>query len=392
MAVQELFDLARIDVLAAANHHVLQATDDVDVALVVHRGQIPGVHPAGGIDGVAGFFVVIPVAAHDRIAPGAEFAGGAAWHDTPLRIDDLHFNVRLHAAYGGHPPFKGVIDRALCGDRRRLGHAVSDGHLMHVHLRLHALHHFDRARRSGHDPGAQTRKVELRKLRMIQFGNEHRGHAVQARAALSLDGLQHAQRIEGIGRIHHGRAMRHASQVAHHHAEAVVKRHRNAQPVLFREPDRLGHIKAVVQDVLVRERGALRKTGGTRGELDIDRVVELQAAHQFGQLCLLRRPAARADVIKVQHARCARHTQPDHAAQMGQRLGLQCTRCAVRELGRQIVHDGQVIARLERRRQHQCFALDFVECVFQLGTPIRRVDVHQDQTGLGGGELSQRPL
>ena len=37
--VEELLDLARVDVLAAADDHVLDAADDVDVALVVHRSR-----------------------------------------------------------------------------------------------------------------------------------------------------------------------------------------------------------------------------------------------------------------------------------------------------------------------------------------------------------------
>ena len=36
--VEKLFDLARIDVLAASNDHVLQAPHDIDVALLVHGG------------------------------------------------------------------------------------------------------------------------------------------------------------------------------------------------------------------------------------------------------------------------------------------------------------------------------------------------------------------
>jgi hypothetical protein len=46
MAVEEFLDLARIDVLAAADHHVLDAADDVAIALGVDGGEIAGVHPA----------------------------------------------------------------------------------------------------------------------------------------------------------------------------------------------------------------------------------------------------------------------------------------------------------------------------------------------------------
>jgi hypothetical protein len=68
----------------------------------------------------------------------------------------------------------------------------------------------------------------------------------------------------------------------------VIKRHRRAQPVFRGQLDRLADEKAVVQDVAMRERCALRKAGGARGELDIDRVVELQAACELGKLRVLR--------------------------------------------------------------------------------------------------------
>ena len=60
------------------------------------------------------------------------------------------------------------------------------------------------------------------------------------------------------------------SQVAHHHAEAVTEWHRNAQAIGGREPEPLGHEVAVVQDVVVAERGALGVPGGARGELDFE--------------------------------------------------------------------------------------------------------------------------
>ena len=53
VAQQVLLDLARIDVLAAADQHVLDAADDVAVALGVDRREVAGVHPAGGVDRLA---------------------------------------------------------------------------------------------------------------------------------------------------------------------------------------------------------------------------------------------------------------------------------------------------------------------------------------------------
>src|SRR4051812_19479857 len=45
MGVEELLDLARVDVLAAADDHVLDAAGDLHVAVLVHDGEVSGVHP-----------------------------------------------------------------------------------------------------------------------------------------------------------------------------------------------------------------------------------------------------------------------------------------------------------------------------------------------------------
>src|ERR1700733_9455979 len=54
MPEQKLFDLARINVLAAADHHVLDAADNVAIAVLVQSGEIAGMHPAGAVDRLGG--------------------------------------------------------------------------------------------------------------------------------------------------------------------------------------------------------------------------------------------------------------------------------------------------------------------------------------------------
>src|SRR2546430_199820 len=51
MPVEEFLHLARIDVVAAADDHVLDAAHDVQIPVLVHRCEIAGVHPARGVDG-----------------------------------------------------------------------------------------------------------------------------------------------------------------------------------------------------------------------------------------------------------------------------------------------------------------------------------------------------
>ena len=76
--VEELLDLARVDVLAAADHEVLDPADDVEVAVAVHGGQVAGVHPPRAVEDVSSLLRLVPVADHHRVAAGAQLTGLAA--------------------------------------------------------------------------------------------------------------------------------------------------------------------------------------------------------------------------------------------------------------------------------------------------------------------------
>ena len=81
-------------------------------------------------------------------------------------------------------------------------------------------------------PVRSDERSNSREARMVELGDEHRRHAVQRGAALGLDGLQHRQRVEGLARDRPCSApWVGAGQVAEHHAEAVVERHRDADAV-----------------------------------------------------------------------------------------------------------------------------------------------------------------
>ena len=349
-------------------------------------------HPAASVDRLLRLGLVVPVAEHHRVAAGAQFARLAARHDAALVVDDLHLQMRLDAAHRGHAPIERVVGAALEAHRRGLGHAVGDGHFRHVHLADHPLHDLDRARAAGHDAGAQAGEVELGKARMVERGDEHGGHAVEGGAVLLRHRLQHRQRLEGLGRIDHGGAVGEAAEVAHHHAEAVVQRHRNAQAVARHELDRLADEEAVVEDVVVRQGRALGVAGGAGGELDVDRVVELQLLGQHGERGQLLAGRRAQQLIEVEHAGRFVRAHADHHFERRQAVAAQQTGLAVAELGREVGDHLEVVAGLERRRQHQRTAADLVERVFEFGAAIGGVDIHQNQAGLGGGELGQRPL
>ena len=70
-------------------------------------------------------------------------------------------------------------------------------------------------------------------------------------------------------------------EVAHHHTETVIKRHRDTQPVPFGELHGLAYKIAVVEYIEMGQGCALGRPGGAAGELDIDRVIGLQRGGQF---------------------------------------------------------------------------------------------------------------
>ena len=220
----------------------------------------------------------------------------------PLRIDDLDFKMRLDAAYRRDAAPQRIVSRALEAHRARLGHAVGDGDFVQVHLVDRAFHHFDRARRAGHDAGAQRGQIEAPELRMIELRDEHGRHAVQRGAAFLGHGFERHQRIEAFARKHHAGAVRQRRKIAQHHAEAVIERHRDAQPVLRREPHRLADEEAVVEDIVMRQRRAFGKAGRARSELDVDRLVELQNRRQLLKPPGLGCAAAAENVGKMQAA------------------------------------------------------------------------------------------
>jgi len=75
-----------------------------------------------------------------------------------------------------------------------------------------------------------------------------------------------------------------ATEIADHHAKAMIERYRNAYSVALGEFHCLAKAEPVVQDVVMAECGALWKPGRAAGELDIDRIIELQQTGECGEL------------------------------------------------------------------------------------------------------------
>ena len=151
------------------------------------------------------------------------------------RVGDADLDVRVGPPDRRRLVLERVAAQRLRRHRRRLGHAVTDGHVDHVHAVDALLHHLDRARRPGHHAGAQARQVELGEARWPSSAMNIVGtpySAVQRSACTASSTVRGSNASFGITIVAPWRG---AAEVAHHHAEAVVEGHRDAQPVGGRE-------------------------------------------------------------------------------------------------------------------------------------------------------------
>ena len=149
----------------------------------------------------------------------------------------------------------GVVGRGHVIDGAGLGLAVGYEHILHVHFAYHPLHDLHRAGGTRHDPGAQTAEIVVVEIGEVEFGNEHGGDAMQCRTALLRHSRQRRRRVKGLARKYRGRTVGDARQVTHHHAEAVVQGHRNAQSVVLRQAHAIADELAVVEDIEMGESG-----------------------------------------------------------------------------------------------------------------------------------------
>ena len=142
----------------------------------------------------------------------------------------------------------------------------------------------------------------------------------------------------------------------------------------------------------MRQRHALGRAGGAAGELDVDRIVELQRLAQRRDLFAMARSAHLRHVLEGEGAGCLRPADLNDRAQMRQPFRLQVARLRARQFRQQRVEHLHVFAGLEFGGGDQRGTADLAEREFQFAEPIGRIDGDEDQAGAGGGELRQRPF
>ena len=72
-------------------------------------------------------------------------------------------------------------------------------------------------------------------------------------------------------------------QIRHHHAKAVIKRNRDAQPVFRTKVHDLARKVAIIENVVMRQQNRFWKAGGSRGKLDVNRIIGIKRGVAGGE-------------------------------------------------------------------------------------------------------------
>ena len=276
---------------------------------------------------------------------------------------------------------EGVVGAGLRRDRRGLGHAVADRHLLDSGVDQ-LRHHRRRARRAGHDAGAHAADVVPTRgftpgavlgIQQRPLGDEHRRHTVERGAPLLGHRAKGQGGVETRSGDDHAGPVRGRREVSHHHPEAVVEGHRDADQVRLRVVAELADEVAVVEDVVVREGRALGEPRRPRGVLDVDRIVPVEPGGDRGQ-------SLGADLLGTVEQVLPRLLPDDDDV------------LEARALGASGLHHRRIVRALERLGDDHHRDARLAHDEGDLVRPVCRVDVDQDRTHLRRGELGEHPL
>ncbi len=259
MARDHVLHLDRVDVLAAADDHVLQPVGDVDEARLVHEAGVARPHPAVS-QRLCGLFGTVPVADHHVVAAADDLAQRAPRDLVPLGIDHLDLVAvaglahRLHLLRVCARP---VVLGGQEGMRAHLGHAealdeidLGEGRARYVvgaqrHRRAAIAQDLQPAgggrlgmagqavddRRHREDVGDAPALDQVEHHVLVQAADEHMGAADHGgHEGADVGQVEHRRGVQVDDRLvdleRHGQVDRHSAQrpVGQHHPLGQARR------------------------------------------------------------------------------------------------------------------------------------------------------------------------
>ena len=330
--IQELLDLAWVDVLTTADNHILDTTGNAVESLLVLHAQVARVQIAVLVYHLGRGCGVLVVTLHHVESLAAHLAlhaYGALL--ARLGVEHLHVYKRIVATHGLASLLEGVVQAGLRHTRRTLGESIHAGD-GHIHLLAHLLHQLYRAQTSGHDTRTQTGQVEHIEHRVVQLGYKHRGHTIEGCTALFGHRCQHHQRVEFLDH-HLGTSVCQAVHSGQHHAEAVEQRHAHAELVVLCKSHVLACKVSVVGYTVVSQHHALGESGCSAGVLHVAHVVAGHLGLHLVQGVVFHVLSQQQQLGGVKHAAILLHTYIYHVLKVWKLLRVQVSALAGLQLG-----------------------------------------------------------
>ena len=169
----DLVQLTGEDLHTADADHVLETVDDKEETVLVHGGDVAGMHVAVA-DGVGRLLGFVMVASHDLRAAGAQLArlsqlGNLAGG----RVNQLDIGIRKRQAHGAD--FLFAQEGLGCYQRAGLGHAVDLDQLVVSHDLIELLDQLGREGRCTADVELDEGEVHLLEVLVLHHLHEEGG-------------------------------------------------------------------------------------------------------------------------------------------------------------------------------------------------------------------------
>ena len=220
MGVQHVLNLARVHRVAVAQHHVLDAVHDKDIAVGIHTSHVPGRKPLT-VEHSGGCLGVIPVTEHHVLAAHPQLAALLRRALNARRVAHLNLHTRQDAAHRTQHHAEG---RLVEGDHGRgFAQAVALVHGTIGQLLPSLVHRSGQSRTTRNAEAHRTAQAGATLRLLSHEGRKRDVHARHGRQHRHPGRLNQAQRVVGCKarKQRHRRAGRKSRVHRHRLAEGM---------------------------------------------------------------------------------------------------------------------------------------------------------------------------
>src|SRR5712691_7396268 len=353
---EQVLDLGRGQVLAAADDEVLRAAGDREVSVLVEDAAVAGPEPAVRRVRLRGECRTLEVAERLRRGADEQVALRLRRHRPAVAVDDAQLRAGERMSVGPEH-LLGRVGQPVAGHEAVLGHAPPGGDRA-PEPRAGILDQLARDRGTGTDEQAQGAHVVPRERRGIRQVLEERGRAHREGDALDLD---EPGRGRGIPDVEPDarRAEQHRRRKAVEVAGLMAEGRRHQDHVLAGEPEPLVRRPHQRERRVLCLHNPLPLPGGAGGEDHLVHGVRIGARERGPSLSRLPGGVRQLGERSLARRRCA--AGDEHAPE-------------ARQLGLEGGHHCRVVEAAEPLRDHDGVGLEEPEDEPQLGRAVDRRD------------------